>query len=135
MSEADQSVVGGYENSVLDDKRRHTNKEIFQFNGLSESSRLPIYRPSVCCQNATYTFRMAGEDFQSCFAQDIHQQNVDNINNTEMYSVLMDERRDISICIQMVIYIRIVDQNFIPDTYFLNSLLSQNMRGNNAYHI
>ena len=68
-------------------------------------------------QNATHTSRMAG-DFQSCVAQVIHQQIVNNSNNAEMYSVSVDESTDISICKQ----IRIVDQNFIPHSYFLKNV-------------
>lgn len=76
--------------------------------------------------NATYTSRSAGQEFQTCLARDIHEQVVGNIKNSQMYTILIDESTDIAICKHMVIYIRIVDQSFLPHTYFLKNVTIDN---------
>ena len=73
-------------------------------------------------KNATYSSRAAGKKFQNCLAQFIHGKILDQIQSATMYSVLTDESTDISLSEQMVVYIRIVDENLKPQTIFLKHM-------------
>lgn len=77
-------------------------------------------------KNATYTSRSSGEDFQACVAESIRSDIVQRIKSAEMFSILTDESTDISICKQMVVYIRVLDTNFNPCTYFLENITIDN---------
>ena len=98
---------------------------ILKYNSLIELQKLnesgPLSSLSVA-KNATYSSRSSGEEFQSCLAETIHGKLVDKIKNADMYSVLTDESTDISVSKQMIVYIRIVDENFKPQTIFLKNM-------------
>lgn len=81
----------------------------------------PLSNLSVA-KNATYCSRTAGEEFQGCLAEVIHGNKVDKIKNANMYSVLTDESTDISVSKQIIVYIRIVDEKFHPETIFLKNI-------------
>jgi hypothetical protein len=74
-----------------------------------------------CADNATYTSRSSGEEFQKTVADEIHEKIVSEIKRSDMYSVLVDESTDVAVCKHMVIYIRLLDAQFIPRTYFLTN--------------
>ena len=76
--------------------------------------------------NATYHSRNSGEEFLECIAEVIHTNVISAIKNCDMYSVLIDESTDISVCKQMVTFARIVDSEFIPRTYFLKDICISN---------
>ena len=98
---------------------------IRKYNSLIELQKLnesgPLSNLSVA-KNATYSSRAAGEEFQNCLAQTIHEKKLDQIQSASMYSVLTDESTDISVSKQMIVYIRIVDENFKPQTIFLKNM-------------
>ena len=72
--------------------------------------------------NATYLSRSAGMEFQEAVAAEIHGRVIGNIRDASMFSVLIDETTDISVTKHMVVYARVVDQNFSPRTYFLRNV-------------
>ena len=72
--------------------------------------------------NATYTSRIAGEDLQECVAESIQQEIRENIGKASMFSILIDETTDISISKMMVVFVRMVDEHFIPHTHFLRDI-------------
>lgn len=121
MSDADKSVVAAMRTvhwmakEDIPIKKYSSLMEFQSLQGCEAITKLSV------AQNATYTSRMAGEDFQTCVAEDIHQQLVNNIKNADMYSVLVDESTDLAICKQMIVYVRILDQSFVPCTYFLKN--------------
>lgn len=82
--------------------------------------------------NATYTSRSSGEEFQACVAEAIHSDIIEKIKNADMFSVLVDESTDISISKQMVVYVRVVDPEFNPHTYFLENITIDNPKSDAA---
>ena len=84
------------------------------------NERVPLSNLSVA-KNATYSSR-TGEELQESLAEVIHENLVDKIKNTNMYSILTDESTDISVSKQMIVYVRIVDENFEPQTIFLKKI-------------
>ena len=87
-----------------------------QLNESSTLSNLSVKK------NATYSSRTSGEEFQESLAEVIHENLVSKIKNANMYSVLTDESTDISVSKQMIVYIRIVDEKFVPQTIFLKNM-------------
>lgn len=76
--------------------------------------------------NACYTSRASGQEFQECCSDVIRQKNVDEIKSSGMFSVLIDESTDIAITKHMVVYIRIVDSDFVPHTLFFKNVTVDN---------
>ena len=86
---------------------------------LNESA--PLSNLSIA-KNATYTSRAAGEELQESIAEVVHENSVNKIKHADMFSVLVDESTDISVSKQMVVYVRIIDENFEPQTIFLKNI-------------
>ena len=72
--------------------------------------------------NATYTSRESADEFRESIAEEIHNGVLDKIRKSKMYTILIDESTDISISKQMVVYCRIVSEDFTPETLFLANL-------------
>lgn len=72
--------------------------------------------------NATYMSRTAGQEFQECVAEAIHKEVVQKIREADMYSILIDESTDLSVSKHMVVFVRLVDSDFVPHTYFLKNI-------------
>ena len=77
-------------------------------------------------KNATYNSRIAGSEFQECISETIHQNIQTAVRNAKFFAVLLDESTDISISKQMVVYVRIVDADFTPKTFFLEDICIDN---------
>ena len=77
-------------------------------------------------QNATYSSRNSGTEFQECVAEVIQKDIRIAVQNAKFFSVLVDESTDISITKQMMVYLRIVSEEFLPKTYFLEDICIDN---------
>ena len=72
--------------------------------------------------NATYTSTRSGEDFQACIAEEIHGRLVGELKKASFFSIIIDESTDIAVNKHMVVYVRYVDDHFVPKTAFLKNL-------------
>lgn len=104
LSSADESVLAAMRTvhwMAKEDvpvKKYSSLMELQKLQGCEAVSNLSVSR------NATYMSRGAGQDFQSCVAEEIHRRVVQNIRDASMYSILIDESTDISITKHMVVY-------------------------------
>ena len=93
-----------------------------KFQGCDNLTRIDVGK------NACYNSRTAGEDFQECVGEVIENYVVAAIKKAPFFSVLIDESTDISISKQMVIYVRIVTENFEPRTFFLADICIEDVK-------
>ena len=73
-------------------------------------------------KNATYHSRSSAEEFQSSIAQVIEEDQLAVIKKSPCFSILIDESTDISVSKRMIVYIRVVNQDFVPQTLFLENI-------------
>ena len=62
------------------------------------------------------------EEFQTCLAETIHKDIIQDIKGQDVFSILIDESTNIAINKHLVLYARIVDSTFEPKTYFLRNV-------------
>ena len=72
--------------------------------------------------NATYGSRQSGKEFQESVATVIHDSIIKKIKQAKMLAILIDESTDISVSKQMVVYARVVDENFNVCTHLLKNI-------------
>lgn len=52
-----------------------------------------------------------------------------------MYFVLVDKSTDISVSEQMIVYVRIIDESFEPQTIFLKNMTISDPRSDEQVHL
>ena len=73
-------------------------------------------------KNATYTSKVSCREFQQCISEVIQKDILTAVQKADFYSVLIDESTDISVSKQMVVYLRIANEQFEPKTFFLEDV-------------
>ena len=72
--------------------------------------------------NACYTSRGVGEELLECIAEDIYKSNLKRVSAAPMFTLLIDESTDIAVSKHLVVYVRILDDKFQPQTLFLKNV-------------
>ena len=124
LSSAEASVLAAMRNVFWMAKEDSPIKKYSSLIELQKVQGCEAVTNLSVADNALYTSRASGEEFQSCVAEEIHQRLVNDLKDASMFTILVDESTDIAISKHMVMYVRVLD----PHTYFLKNVTIENSR-------
>ncbi|XP_069122279.1 uncharacterized protein [Argopecten irradians] len=98
------------------------NSTAVKLNGLCIEQGVEQLRDLHRNNHASYTHNQSVEEFQPSLAKVLEDRLVDRIRKSELFSIMIDESTDISVHQNLLVYIRILEENsgrWIPKSYFL----------------